>query len=54
MAREHIDSGRVVLDQNGAEELTPPGQAFLVRDTETLMAGNARPQGFPKPLGSFG
>jgi DNA segregation ATPase FtsK/SpoIIIE-like protein len=27
---------RVILDQNGAEELTPPGQAILVRGMETL------------------
>jgi len=30
------DSSRVILDQNGAEELTPPGQAILVRGVETL------------------
>jgi len=27
---------RVILDQNGAEELTPPGQAILVRGMETV------------------
>ena len=27
---------RTIIDQNGAEELTPPGQAIPVRGTETL------------------
>jgi hypothetical protein len=31
-----MQDSRVILDQNGAEELAPPGQAILVRGVETL------------------
>ncbi len=31
-----MQDSRVILGQNGAEELTPPGQAILVRGVETL------------------
>ncbi len=33
-----IQDSRVIFNQNGAEELAPPGQAILVRGTETLTA----------------
>jgi hypothetical protein len=35
-----MQDSRVTLrvDQNGAEELTPPGQAILIRDMETIKA----------------
>ena len=36
LAMATMQDSRVILDQNGAEELTPPGQAILVRGTETL------------------
>jgi hypothetical protein len=29
---------RTIMDQNGAEELTPAGQAILVRGVETWLA----------------
>ena len=31
-----MQDSRVILDQNGAEELSPPGQAILARGTETM------------------
>ena len=31
-----MQDSRVILDQNGAEELEPPGQAILVRGVETV------------------
>jgi hypothetical protein len=31
-----MQDSHVILDQNGAEELTPPGQAIFVRSMETL------------------
>jgi len=36
LAMATMQDSRVILDQNGAEELTPPGQAILVRGVETL------------------
>jgi DNA segregation ATPase FtsK/SpoIIIE-like protein len=36
LAMATMADSRVILDQNGAEELTPPGQAILVRGVETL------------------
>lgn len=34
LAMATMQDSRVILDQNGAEELSPPGQAILVRGTE--------------------
>ena len=31
-----VQDCRTIMDQNGAEELTPPGQAILARGVETL------------------
>ena len=31
-----MQDSRVILDRNGAEELTPPGQAIFVRGMETV------------------
>ena len=36
LAMATMQDSRVILDSNGAEELTPPGQAILVRGMETL------------------
>jgi hypothetical protein len=36
LAMATMADSRVILDQNGAEELTPPGQAILVRGVETV------------------
>ncbi len=36
LAMATMQGSRVILDQNGAEELTPPRQAILARGTETL------------------
>ena len=36
LAMATMADSRVILDQNGAEELTPPGQAILVRGMETV------------------
>ena len=36
LAMATMADSRVILDQNGAEELTPPGQAILVRGVQTL------------------
>jgi hypothetical protein len=36
LAMATTQDSRVILDQNGAEELTPPGQAILVRGVETV------------------
>ena len=36
LAMSTMQDSRVILDQNGAEELSPPGQAILARGTETM------------------
>jgi hypothetical protein len=36
LAMATMADSRVILDQNGAEELAPPGQAILVRGVETI------------------
>jgi DNA segregation ATPase FtsK/SpoIIIE-like protein len=36
LAKATMADSRVIFDQNGAEELTPPGQAILVRGVETV------------------
>jgi len=36
LAMAMMQDSRVILDPNGAEELAPPGQAILVKVTETL------------------
>jgi TfoX/Sxy family transcriptional regulator of competence genes len=47
-----MQDSRVTLrvDQNGAEELTPPGQAILVRGTETFTVMTPYGPNNPHPL----